>query len=131
MAQRFPPIYGKIDYVDSLQSRKYKNNLAGDSVLSTDTSGKFKLVKLSAIIPKILFGVVGSGGADDPVSGTSTFVSSKLVGLGSKIVITLAGMNLSNYGSHTAFVFTSGTGTINIAPNVWTTGSYLSVNLNQ
>lgn len=42
-AQRFPPIYGKIDYVDSLQSRKYKNNLAGDSVLSTDTSGKFKM----------------------------------------------------------------------------------------
>jgi hypothetical protein len=38
-------VNGKSYFVDSLTLAKHKNNLAGDSVLTTDLNGKLKLVK--------------------------------------------------------------------------------------
>jgi len=50
-----PGIYGKTKFRDSLLLTKYKNNLAGDSVLTTDVNGKVKLVLKSGGISAFTF----------------------------------------------------------------------------
>jgi hypothetical protein len=51
----YNPIYGKQDFKDTLRFSKYKNT-AGDSILTTDGTGKLKLIKFT-----------GSGGVDSSV----------------------------------------------------------------
>lgn len=86
-----------------------------------------------------LIGVVDGGGANDPVSGISTFQHNSLKGLGGsnggKIQIQLDGANLTNFGVNQSIIFDAATGTIDInynsSGNTWQTGSGLYVDLNQ
>lgn len=86
-----------------------------------------------------LIGIVDGGGGDDPVSGGSTFTSTKLIGLGAsngnKITIQIDGINQTNFGTNQSFTFDAATGEIDLdylgSGNQWIAGSGLYVDLNQ
>lgn len=73
--------------------------------------------------------VVGTGLG--PTNGSSTFTDTRLIGLGTKLQISINGILIYNYGTYSSFTFNSGTGQIDISPNVWTTGNTLTIFLNQ
>lgn len=86
---------------------------------------------IATSVPKSIAGVVGGGGADDPISNATTYVNAKLVGLGPKITIIVNNVQYTNFGANANITFTPGTGTINMAPNKWIVGGSLFINLNQ
>lgn len=90
----------------------------------------------SGVIVPALNGVVGGGGVDDPVNGSPTFQSNKLINLGAtsggKVSITYADTPMSNYGDNAAFTLNNTTGLFTwLNGNTFTTGSGLYINLNQ
>ncbi len=85
-----------------------------------------------------LIGVVGNGGAFDPVAGATTFKNGKLVGLGSanngKIEIVIGVTIMWNFGDNKSFEFDSVTGTIDLSyieGNTFIAGSGIYVDCNQ
>lgn len=84
-------------------------------------------------------GVVDRGNATDPVSGTSTFQSNALIGLGSQnngdVQIVYGETLRSNFGINASFSFNSATGTINLDFNgsgeEFFTGASLWIDRNQ
>lgn len=90
---------------------------------------------ISGIVLPPLIGIVNGGSGDDPVSGTSTFQSNKLIGLGatndSKIQIVIDDLLQANFGTNINFSFDGTTGEIDISPNIWITGASLYIDLNQ
>lgn len=89
----------------------------------------------SGVIVPPLVGVVGGGGADDPVNGLQTFTSSKLINLGAsnggKIQIEIDEVTMSNFGQNSSFTLDNVLGILDISPNTFFTGSSLYINLNQ
>jgi len=90
----------------------------------------------SGVIVPALNGVVGGGGIDDPVNGSPTFQSNKLINLGAtsggKISITYAETPMSNYGDNAAFTLDNVTGIMTwLNGNTFNSGSSLYINLNQ
>lgn len=88
----------------------------------------------NASVPPLI-GVVGNGGANDPVANQSIFQSNKLIGLGAtndgNIEIKIANVPYWNFGDNASFVFNNVTGQINLSPNTFITGNGLYINLNQ
>lgn len=79
-----------------------------------------------------LTGLVGGGGADDPVNGLGTFQSNKLIGLGARISILYAETPISNWGDNAAFTLDNTTGIFTwLNGNTFTTGSSFYVDRNQ
>ncbi len=84
-----------------------------------------------------LIGIVGRGTIDDPIAGTTTFQSDKLIGLGStnngKIQIVIGVTIQWNFGDNKSFDYDPILGTINLSygGNTWIEGSGLYVDRNQ
>lgn len=86
-----------------------------------------------------LIGVVDRGTADDPVSGTSTFQSDKLIGLGatnnSDITILIDGQVWQSFGLNKSIELDNFLGILDIDPfsigNIFVAGSGISIDLNQ
>ena len=78
---------------------------------------------ISSVTPYI--GVVDRGNPTDPVSGTSTFQDSSLIGLGTTnngdIQMVIDDVLMSTFGLNSSFAYDSTTGTIDISPNVFIT----------
>lgn len=105
-------------------------------------AGGYALRKWSAIkacfigvVKPPLIGVVGGGGANDPVTGSSTFQNASLIGLGGsnngKIQMVIDDVLYSNFGVNASFTFNNVTGIIDISPNKWVASSGLYIDLNQ
>lgn len=92
----------------------------------------------SAPLPPLI-GIVDGGGADDPVSGISTYQNNKFIGLGStnsgRIQIFIDDTSMTNFGINQNMIFDNVTGTIdlnyNFSNNTWQAGSGLYVDRNQ
>lgn len=83
-------------------------------------------------------GIVGNGGAKDPVSGTSIFQHPELIGLGGVngwIKIEIDDVTMSNFGQNKSFEYNPATGEINVDYNgngyTFQPQSSLFVNRNQ
>lgn len=82
--------------------------------------------------------IVGRGGTNDPVSGSSVWQNNLLKGLGltsnNEIQIFVSDVPLSNYGENITFYYDPIAGTIDInngTGNTWIGGSGIYVDLNQ
>ena len=94
-----------------------------------------KMKACMGVPQKPLIGVVGDGGANDPVAGQSTFQSDDLIGLGvtnqGRIMILIDATPMFNFGAANSFDFDSLTGTIDLGSNTFVNGSGLYVDRNQ
>lgn len=86
-------------------------------------------------IKEPLKGIVGDVGADNPVTGLSTFQNNKLIGLGGisgRIKIYIDDVRQSNWGQNLSFNYNQSLGTITFTNGyVWQFASSLEVDLNQ
>ncbi len=92
--------------------------------------------KGSAAAYPALKGTVGGGGADDPVDGSTSFQSNKLMNLGSttggKLSIIYADTPMSSWGNNAGFTYDPNTGTISwLNGSTFSNGSALEVDRNQ